>query len=65
MLLGLWLMLGVFKLNVLGSCMNHYSCPFLCMVNEAMIWKEKERSMVWAVQIDSLRGLLGIRKMNG
>ena len=29
-----------------------------------MLWKEKERSRVRAVQMDSLRGLLGIRKMD-
>ena len=27
-----------------------------------MLWKEKERSRVRAVQIDNLRGLLGIRR---
>ena len=32
--------------------------------NETMIWKEKERSRIWAVQMDNLRGLLGIRRMD-
>ena len=32
MLLGLWLMLEVCSLTVLGSCMRHCSCLFLCMV---------------------------------
>ena len=29
-----------------------------------MIWKEKERSRIRAVQIDNFRGLLGISKMD-
>ena len=28
-----------------------------------MLWKEKERSRVRAIQMDNLRGLLGIRRM--
>ena len=30
--LGLWLMLGVCSLSMLGSCMSHCSCLFLYMV---------------------------------
>ena len=30
--------------------------------SETMIWKEKERSRIRAVQMDNFRGLLGIRK---
>ena len=29
-----------------------------------MVWKEKERPRIRAVQMDSLRGLLGIRRMD-
>ena len=29
-----------------------------------MIWKEKEKSRIRAVQMDYLRGLLGIRRMD-
>ena len=29
-----------------------------------MLWKEKERSRIRAVQMDNLRGLLGIRRMD-
>ena len=29
-----------------------------------MLWKEEERSRVRAVQMDNLRGLLGIRRMD-
>ena len=32
--------------------------------SETMLWKEKERSRIRAVQMDNLRGLLGIRKMD-
>ena len=29
-----------------------------------MIWREKERSRIRAVQMDNLRGMLGIRRMD-
>ena len=32
--------------------------------NETMIWKEKKRSRSRAVQMDNLRGLVGIRRMD-
>ena len=32
--------------------------------SETMIWREKERPRIKAVQMDNLRGLLGIRKIN-
>ena len=32
--------------------------------SETVIWKEKERNRVWAVHMDNLRGLLGIRRMD-
>ena len=31
---------------------------------ETMIWREKERSRIRAVQMDNLRGLLGIRRID-
>ena len=31
---------------------------------EKMLWKEKERSRIRAVQLDNLRGMLGIRRMD-
>ena len=34
------------------------------MYGEKVIWKKKERSSIRAVQMDSLRGLLGIRRMD-
>ena len=45
----------VCSLIVLGSCMSHWWCLFLRM---------EERSMISDVQMDNLRGLLGIRRMD-
>ena len=39
--------------------------PVITYGSETMLWKENERSRVRAVQIDNLRGLLGIRRMKG
>ena len=36
--------------------------PGLTYGSEAMIWREKERSRIRAVQMDNLRGLLGIKR---
>ena len=38
--------------------------PVLMYGNETMLWNEKERSRIRAVQMDNLRGLLGIRRMD-
>ena len=38
--------------------------PVLMYGSEAVIWKEKERSRIRAVQMDNLRGFLGIRGMD-
>ena len=38
--------------------------PVLIYGSETMLWKEKERSRIRAAQMDSLRGLLGIRRMD-
>ena len=32
--------------------------------SEVMLWKEEGRSRIKAVQMDNLRGLLGIRRMD-
>ena len=32
--------------------------------SETMVWREKERSRIRAVQMGNLRGLLGIRRMD-
>ena len=33
-------------------------------MEETILWKEKERSRIMAVEMDNLRGLLGIRRMD-
>ena len=38
--------------------------PVLTYGSETMIWREKERSRIKAVQMDNLRGLMGIRRMD-
>ena len=38
--------------------------PFLMFRSETMIWREKERSRIRAVQMDNFRGLLGIKRMD-
>ena len=38
--------------------------PVLLYGSETMIWKEKERSRIRAVEIDNLRSLLDIRRMD-
>ena len=32
--------------------------------SETMLWKEKERSRIKAIQMDNLKGILGIRRMD-
>ena len=39
--------------------------PTLTDGSETLLWKENERSRIRAVQIDNLRCLLGIRRMDG
>ena len=38
--------------------------PVLRYGNEKMLWTEKERPRIRAVQMDNLKRLLGIRKMD-
>ena len=38
--------------------------PVLMYGTETMLWKEKEISIIKAVQMDNLLGLVGIRRMN-
>ena len=38
--------------------------PLLMYGSETMLWKEKERFRISPVQIDNLRGLLGIRRID-
>ena len=56
-------MLGVCRLTVL---VLHETLFVLAITygSETMLWKEKERSRIRVVQMDNLRGLLGIRRMD-
>ena len=38
--------------------------PVLTYGSKEVIWREKDRSRIRAVQIDNLRGLLGIRRVD-
>ena len=38
--------------------------PVLMYGNEIVIWKENERSRIRGVQMDNLRGLMGIKRMD-
>ena len=60
--LGPKLMLGICRLSVL-VLHEALLVPVLMYGSDTMLWKEKEISRVRAVQMDSLKGLLGIRKM--
>ena len=55
-------MLGIWQLEC-GRVFNCL-CLFLCMGVRQCIYKEKERFRSRAVQMDSLKGLLGIRRMD-
>ena len=57
-------MLGICNLSVLELCMKHCFYLFLCMAVRQCYGNEKERSRIRAVQMDNLRGFLGIRKMD-
>ena len=51
---GLWLMLRICSLSVL-VLHKTLLVPVLTYGSETMLWKEKERSRVRAVQMDNLR----------
>ena len=40
-----------------------FHVPVLIYGSETMLWKEKEKSRIRAVQMDNLKRLLGIRRM--
>ena len=56
-------MLGICSLSVLVLHKTLF-VPVLIYGSEKMIWKEKEMSRIRAVEMDYLRGLLGIRRMD-
>ena len=61
--LGHWLMLGICRLRVL-VLHETLLVPALTYGSEKMLWKEERRSRVRAEQMDNLRDLLGIRRMD-
>ena len=56
-------MLGICSLSVL-VLHEALLVPVLMYGSETMLWKEKGRSRIRAVQMDNLRGLLGIKRMD-
>ena len=48
---------------MLGICIKYCLYLFLRMAVR-MLWKEKEKCRIRAVQMDNLRELLGIRRMD-
>ena len=61
---GPWLMLGICSLSVL-VLHETLLAPVLIYGSETMLWKQEERSRIRAVQMDNLKELLGIRRMDG
>ena len=57
-------MLWVYSWNVRECCMSHCSGLFCCMAKETMIWREKGKFRIRAVQMDRIRGLLDIRRID-
>ena len=60
---GHWLILGICSLSV-RDLHETLLIPVLMYGSETMLWKEKERLRIRAVQKDNLRGLLGIRRLD-
>ena len=56
-------MLGICSLSVL-VLHETLLLAVVMYVSETILWKEKERAIVRAVQMNNLKGLLGIRKMD-
>ena len=63
-LVGLWLMLGVCSFECARVLHETLLVPVLMYGSETMIWKEEERSRIRVVQMDKIRSLLGIRRMD-
>ena len=53
-----------FQLECAGFLHETLLVPVLMYGSETMLWKEKERYRVRAVQMNNLGGLLGIRRMD-
>ena len=52
--------------RVAGARLLHDSLfvPVLMYVSRTMLWKDKERFRIRAVQMDNFKGLLGIRRID-
>ena len=61
---GAELMLGILQLKCARILHETYLVPVFMYGSAKMLWKEKERSRIWAVQMDNLKGLLGIRRID-
>ena len=51
-------------LECVGVLHESFLVPVLTYGSEEMIWREKDRSGIRAVQMNNLRGLQGIRRMD-
>ena len=63
-LIGPWLLPGVPNLSVRGCCMRPLILSVLLYGSVTILWMDKERSRIRVVQIDNLRCLLGIKRMD-
>ena len=57
-------MLGYLQLECVIILHETLLVPVFMYGSRAMLWKEKERSRIRAIQMNKLRGLLGIRRMD-
>ena len=64
MLLGLWLMPRVCSFECARILHETLLVSVLMYGSETMIFMEEERSRIRVVQIDKIRSLLGIRRMD-
>ena len=64
MLLGLGVNARSLQLECARVLHESLLVPVLTYGSETVIWREKERTRISAVQMGNLRGLLGTRRMN-
>ena len=57
-------MIRIWILSVLEFLHETLLVPVLTYGSETILWKEEKRSTIKAVEMDNLRELLGIRKMD-
>ena len=51
-------------LNLQECCVRSFLCLFQCMVSERLVWREKERCRIRALQMNTLKGFLGIMRID-